>query len=69
MQRLISSIAIFFCYTIAGFCLWAIGAALVTAPVDALLLFPFGLRMGILLQTPHRYWPGILVGDVAVQLF
>ncbi|WP_392398247.1 signal transduction histidine-protein kinase/phosphatase UhpB [Edwardsiella piscicida] len=69
MQRLISSIAIFFCYTIAGFCLWAIGAALVTAPVDALLLFPFGLRMGILLQTPRRYWPGILAGDVAVQLF
>lgn len=69
MQHLISTLAIFFCYTIAGFCLWAIGSALVVMPVEALLLFPFGLRMGILLQTPPRYWPGIVAGDVALQLF
>lgn len=62
----VASLAI--CYTIAGFCLWAIGLALEVQPVDALRLFPFGLRMGIL-QTPRRYCPGILVDDVAVQLF
>ncbi|CQJ28341.1 signal transduction histidine-protein kinase/phosphatase UhpB [Yersinia mollaretii] len=63
MQRLIMSVALLFIYTTAAFCLWSIGTQLVDRPLQALLLFPFGLRMGLLLQSPRQYWPGILLGD------
>ncbi|OVZ83500.1 two-component system sensor histidine kinase UhpB [Yersinia kristensenii] len=63
MQRLIMLLALFFIYITAAFCLWSVGTQLVDRPLQALLLFPFGLRMGILLQSPRQYWPGILLGD------
>lgn len=63
MQRLITLLALFFIYFTAAFCLWSIGTLLVEQPLQALLLFPFGLRLGILLQSPRGYWPGILLAD------
>ncbi|CNE27224.1 signal transduction histidine-protein kinase/phosphatase UhpB [Yersinia nurmii] len=63
MQRLITLLALFFIYFAAAFCLWSIGTLLVEQPLQALLLFPFGLRLGILLQSPRGYWPGILLAD------
>lgn len=63
MQRLVMVLALFFIYTTAAFCLWSVGTQLVDRPLQALLLFPFGLRIGILLQSPRQYWPGILLGD------
>ena len=44
-----------------------IGTALIDPPRQALLLFPFGLRMGILLQSPYRFWPGILLADLLLM--
>ena len=44
-----------------------IGTALIDPPWQALLLFPFGLRMGILLQSPYRFWPGILLADLLLM--
>ncbi|MGP2411578.1 signal transduction histidine-protein kinase/phosphatase UhpB [Yersinia enterocolitica] len=63
MQRFIMLLALLFIYITAAFCLWSVGTQLVDRPLQALLLFPFGLRMGILLQSPRQYWPGILLGD------
>ncbi|AIN19781.1 histidine kinase family protein [Yersinia rochesterensis] len=63
MQRLIMLLALLFIYITAAFCLWSVGTVLVDRPLQAMLLFPFGLRMGILLQSPRQYWPGILLGD------
>ncbi|OWF79308.1 two-component system sensor histidine kinase UhpB [Yersinia rohdei] len=63
IQRFIMLLALFFIYTTAAFCLWSVGTQLVDHPLHAMLLFPFGLRMGILLQSPRQYWPGILLGD------
>ncbi|UZX68554.1 signal transduction histidine-protein kinase/phosphatase UhpB [Yersinia ruckeri] len=63
MQRLITLLALFFIYFAAAFCLWGIGTLLVEQPLQALLLFPFGLRLGILLQSPRGYWPGVLLAD------
>lgn len=65
---MIAGAALFFIYAASVFCLWGIGAALIDPPWQALLLFPFGLRMGILLQSPRRYWPGILLADVLLIL-
>ncbi|MGM7892359.1 signal transduction histidine-protein kinase/phosphatase UhpB [Yersinia enterocolitica] len=63
MQRLMMLLALLFIYITAAFCLWSVGTQLVDRPLQAMLLFPFGLRMGILLQSPRQYWPGILLGD------
>ncbi|CNI37730.1 signal transduction histidine-protein kinase/phosphatase UhpB [Yersinia vastinensis] len=63
MQRLVMLLALFFIYTTAAFCLWSVGTQLVDRPLQAMLMFPFGLRIGILLQSPRQYWPGILLGD------
>ncbi|MGO4746231.1 signal transduction histidine-protein kinase/phosphatase UhpB [Serratia quinivorans] len=67
MQRLITQLALFFIYATSAFCLWGIGTALIDPPWQALLLFPFGLRMGILLQSPYRFWPGILLADLLLM--
>lgn len=67
MQRLFTQLALFFIYGTSAFCLWGIGTALIDPPWQALLLFPFGLRMGILLQSPHRFWPGILLADLLLM--
>lgn len=66
MQRLMMSLALFFIYFTAAFCLWAIGTQFVDRPLQSLLLFPFGLRIGILLQSPRQYWPGVLMGDAVL---
>ncbi|RTF89151.1 signal transduction histidine-protein kinase/phosphatase UhpB [Serratia marcescens] len=66
-QRLITQLALFFIYAASAFCLWGIGTALIAPPWQALLLFPFGLRMGILLQSPYRFWPGILLADLLLM--
>lgn len=68
MQRVIFAVSIFFLYAAAWFCLWGIGTALVANPLEAVMLFPFGLRVGVLLQTPRRCWSGILCAE-AVMLW
>ena len=55
MQRLMMLLALLFIYITAAFCLWSVGTQLVDRPLQAMLLFPFGLRMGILLQSPRQY--------------
>lgn len=41
-------------------CLWSISLHLVERPDMAVLLFPFGLRLGLMLQCPRGYWPVLL---------
>jgi len=54
--RLAGIVASFFIFSAAWFCLWSISLHLVDSPELAVLLFPFGLRMGLMLQCPRRYW-------------
>lgn len=49
-SRLITVIACFFIFSAAWFCLWSISLHLVERPDMAVLLFPFGLRLGLMLQ-------------------
>ena len=50
-----------FIFAAGWFCLWSLGLHLVESPVLAVLLFPFGLRLGLLLQSPLPYWPPLLL--------
>ncbi len=49
-----------FIFSAAWFCLWSISLHLVERPDMAVLLFPFGLRLGLMLQCPRGYWPVLL---------
>ncbi len=49
-----------FIFSAAWFCLWSISLHLVERPELAALLFPFGLRTGLMLQCPRGYWPVLL---------
>ncbi len=59
-SRLIAVVASFFIFSAAWFCLWSISLHLVERPELAVLLFPFGLRLGLMLQCPRGYWPVLL---------
>ena len=59
-SRLITVIACFFIFSAAWFCLWSISLHLVERPDMAVLLFPFGLRLGLMLPSPRGCWPGVL---------
>lgn len=59
-SRLITVVACFFIFSAAWFCLWSISLHLVERPELAVLLFPFGLRLGLMLQCPRGYWPVLL---------
>ncbi|PWC15256.1 signal transduction histidine-protein kinase/phosphatase UhpB [Brenneria corticis] len=63
LTRLISVIASLFIFCAAWFCLWGISLHLVERPELAALLFPFGLRLGLMLQCPRGYWPVLLAGE------
>jgi len=52
----IGVLASFFIFSAAWFCLWSISLHLVGEPALAVLLFPFGLRMGLMLQCSRGYW-------------
>lgn len=67
-SRLITVIACFFIFSAAWFCLWSISLHLVERPDMAVLLFPFGLRLGLMLQCPRGYWPVLLGRGVAADL-
>ena len=67
-SRLITVIACFFIFSAAWFCLWSISLHLVERPDMAVLLFPFGLRLGLMLQCPRDYWP-VLLGAEWLLLF
>ncbi len=60
VSRLITVLACFFIFTAAWICLWSISLHLVERPDMAVLLFPFGLRLGLMLQCPRGYWPVLL---------
>lgn len=68
IPRLVSyaaiSLAASFIFAAGWFCLWSIGLHLVEDPALAVLLFPFGLRLGLLLQSPLPYWPPLLACEV-----
>ncbi len=49
-----------FIFAAAWFCLWSISLHLVERADLAVLLFPFGLRLGLMLQCPRGYWPVLL---------
>ncbi|EQB8042882.1 signal transduction histidine-protein kinase/phosphatase UhpB [Aeromonas hydrophila] len=55
------SLAACFIFAAGWFCLWSIGLHLAGSPMLAALLFPFGLRLGLLLQSPIPYWPPLLL--------
>ncbi len=50
------------------FCLWSISLHLVERADLAVLLFPFGLRLGLMLQCPRGYWP-VLLGSEWLLIF
>ena len=58
-SRLITVIACFLSSLPHGF-VWSISLHLVERPDMAVLLFPFGLRLGLMLQCPRGYWPVLL---------
>ncbi|MGL4793418.1 MAG: signal transduction histidine-protein kinase/phosphatase UhpB, partial [Aeromonas jandaei] len=65
IHRLASYVAITlaacFIFAAGWFCLWSISLHLAGGPALAVLLFPFGLRLGLLLQSPGRYWLPLLL--------
>lgn len=60
LSRLLSVIGCCFIFSAAWFCLWSISLHLVERADLAVLLFPFGLRLGLMLQCPRGYWPVLL---------
>ncbi|MDG2903784.1 hypothetical protein P7M55_25555, partial [Vibrio parahaemolyticus] len=60
LSRLITVNDCFFICSAAWFCLWSISLHLVERPDMAVLVFPFGLRLGLMLQCPRGYWAGLL---------
>ena len=60
VSRLLSVIGCAFIFAAARFCLWSISLHLVERADLAVLLFPFGLRLGLMLQCPRGYWPVLL---------
>ncbi len=60
---LIAALASGFTFSAAWFCLWSISLHLVVRPDLAILLFPFGLRLGLMLQAPRRFWPVLLASE------
>lgn len=56
LTHLIAVIACFFIFSASWFCLWSISLHIIERPDMAALLFPFGLRLGLMLQCPQRYW-------------
>ena len=67
-SRLFTVVACFFIFSAAWFCLWCVSLHLVERPELAVLLFPFGLRLGLMLQCPRGYWP-VLLGAEWLLLF
>lgn len=61
--RLAGIVASFFIFSAAWFCLWSISLHLVDSPELAVLLFPFGLRIGLMLQCPRSYWLVLLATE------
>jgi hypothetical protein len=55
-------------FIFSWFCLWSISLHLVERPDLAVLLFPFGLRLGLMLQCPRGYWP-VLLGAEWLLIF
>lgn len=53
VSRLLSVIGCAFIFAAAWFCLWSISLHLVERADLAVLLFPFGLRLGLMLQCPR----------------
>ncbi|HDN9818482.1 TPA: signal transduction histidine-protein kinase/phosphatase UhpB [Aeromonas salmonicida] len=62
------SLAACFIFAAGWFCLWSISLHLAGSPILAVLLFPFGLRLGLLLQSPIAYWPPLLLSE-SLQLY
>ena len=60
VSRLLSVIGCAFIFAAAWFCLWSISLHLVERADLAVLLFPFGLRLGLMLQCPA----GVILGPV-----
>ncbi|EIX9736129.1 two-component system sensor histidine kinase UhpB, partial [Klebsiella pneumoniae] len=50
---MLSVIGCAFIFAAAWFCLWSISLHLVERADLAVLLFPFGLRLGLMLQCPR----------------
>lgn len=68
VSRLLSVIGCAFIFAAARFCLWSISLHLVERADLAVLLFPFGLRLGLMLQCPRGYWP-VLLGTEWLLIF
>lgn len=68
VSRLLSVIGCAFIFSAAWFCLWSISLHLVERADLAVLLFPFGLRLGLMLQCPRGYWP-VLLGAEWLLIF
>lgn len=68
LPRLLSVIGCAFIFAAAWFCLWSISLHLVERADLAVLLFPFGLRLGLMLQCPRGYWP-VLLGTEWLLIF
>lgn len=58
--RLLSVVGCCCIFSAAWFCLWSISLHLMERADLAVLLFPFGLRLGLMLQCPRGYWPVLL---------
>ncbi|HBR3910965.1 TPA: signal transduction histidine-protein kinase/phosphatase UhpB [Klebsiella pneumoniae] len=65
---MLSVIGCAFIFAAAWFCLWSISLHLVERADLAVLLFPFGLRLGLMLQCPRGYWP-VLLGTEWLLIF
>ena len=59
-SRLLSVVGCCFIFSAAWFCLWSISLHLVERPDLCGVAFPFGLRLGLMLQCPRGYWPVLL---------
>ncbi|AGH80931.1 sensory histidine kinase UhpB [Psychromonas sp. CNPT3] len=60
---LIASIGASLFFSCTWFCLWVLSYAFILAPEQAILLFPFALRLGLTLHSPMRFWPAIYLSE------
>ncbi|MDF7679581.1 signal transduction histidine-protein kinase/phosphatase UhpB [Enterobacteriaceae bacterium ESL0689] len=67
-SRLFSLVGCFCIFSAAWFCLWSISLHLVKRADFAILLFPFGLRLGMMLQCSRNYWL-VLLGAEWLLIF
>ena len=69
VRRLALSLFLALFFTLSWLALWTISLHLSHDGQHAVLLFPQGLRLALLILLPRRYWPTLLLAETATLLW